>query len=93
MPCTLDIWAQPGSSQEEVRWDPWRRRWNVRVPALPEKGAANAAILDLLARRLGVPRPSVRWLQAGTSPAKRLTVEGLDEEEARRRLAAEGTRK
>jgi uncharacterized protein YggU (UPF0235/DUF167 family) len=58
----------------------------VRVTAPAERGRANAAVEELLAAALGVPRESVR-IVAGTASARKVAViSGLSETEARRRL-------
>ncbi len=87
----ISLWVVPGSSHDELRWDPWRRRWIVHCQAPPARGEANRAILGLLAQWLGVPANGVRWVSAGTSRSKCLHVDGLTDEEASDRLrAAEG---
>jgi len=46
-------------------------------------GAANRAVVDLMAVRLGVARESVRLEKSGTSRAKMLSVDGMKDDEAR----------
>lgn len=58
----------------------------VRVTAPPVKGAANAALVRLLAKVLGVPKGAIAIVSGGTSRMKVVEVHGLDEVEARRRL-------
>lgn len=81
----LKVRVQPGAKRSEVvGWQGDTLR--VRVQAPPLEGRANAALIDLLARALGVPRSHV-WLERGeTSREKVLGVEGLDAEEVRARL-------
>lgn len=70
----LRLTVVPGASRTEVvglQGD----RLKVRVAAPPEKGAANQELLAFLARRLGVPKKSLRLLGA-RSRAK--VVEVLD---------------
>ncbi|MGA8709732.1 MAG: DUF167 domain-containing protein [Thermoplasmata archaeon] len=83
----LRLWVRPGSATEALAWDPWRERWVVSCRAPPEGGKANRAVLGLMADWLERPRSSVRWVRAGTSPAKVLAVEGITQAEAERRLA------
>lgn len=59
----------------------------VRVTAPPEKGKANEAVVELLAKALRVPKSAIRVIQGGTARGKVLDIEGLSEEEARARLA------
>ncbi len=48
----------------------------ARVRAVPEKGAANAALEKLLARALDIPRNSVSVVAGGTSRLKTVRVSG-----------------
>ena len=62
--------------------------WKVRVAAAPESGRANDAVLDLLARTLGLPRRSLDLVAGSASRDKVIVFEGLTEAEAESRLAA-----
>jgi uncharacterized protein YggU (UPF0235/DUF167 family) len=83
----ISIWVKPGSSRDAIGWDPWRKRWVVTCRAPPSEGAANRVVALLVAGWLGVPPASVRWVKAGSSHAKVLSVDGVSAEEVRRRLA------
>jgi uncharacterized protein YggU (UPF0235/DUF167 family) len=48
----------------------------VRVRALAEGREANRAVTELLAKALGVSKPSVRLLSGSTSRTKQMAVEG-----------------
>jgi uncharacterized protein len=48
----------------------------VRVRAIAEGGEANRAVVELLARVLGVPRGKVRVLSGTTSRLKQIAVDG-----------------
>jgi uncharacterized protein (TIGR00251 family) len=50
----------------------------LRVTAPPVDGAANAAVLDYLARQLGVSRSKLEIVGGQTSRRKRVLVRGLD---------------
>jgi uncharacterized protein len=52
----------------------------VRVSAAASDGAANAAVLALIAKSLKVPRSSVRIVAGETSRVKRLELDGVDAE-------------
>jgi uncharacterized protein len=58
----------------------------VRVTAPPVDGAANQALVRLLADRLGVPRGTVQVVAGETGRNKIIAVEGLSAPEARARL-------
>lgn len=49
----------------------------VRVAAPPVEGAANDAVLDFLAERLGVPRRAVTLVSGHRSRDKRVRVAGV----------------
>lgn len=61
----------------------------VRTTAAPQDGQANAAVVRLLAKRLGVPQSRVRLVRGGGAREKLLRVEGMSSEEATRRLLDE----
>jgi len=58
----------------------------VQVAAPPQGGRANRAVLDLLASALGVDGAQVRLLRGHRSSHKLVAVEGMEEDEVRRRL-------
>ncbi|MDA1240604.1 MAG: DUF167 domain-containing protein [Chloroflexi bacterium] len=60
--------------------------WQVRVTAPPVDGAANEALLRLLAKRLRAPRSTLRIAIGDTARTKVIEVEGLDVADARERL-------
>jgi uncharacterized protein (TIGR00251 family) len=50
----------------------------IQVTAPPEHGKANAALCDLLARTLALPKSAVRVVQGLASPRKTVEVKGLE---------------
>ncbi|WP_024511181.1 DUF167 domain-containing protein [Bradyrhizobium sp. ARR65] len=48
----------------------------VRVRAVADGGEANRAVMELLARALGVPKARVRLLSGATSRLKQVAVDG-----------------
>jgi uncharacterized protein (TIGR00251 family) len=58
----------------------------VKLLAAPVEGKANEALVKLLAERLGVPKSNVLIRRGLTSRHKVLEIEGMEEEEAWRRL-------
>lgn len=59
---------------------------HARVTAPPVDGAANRALLELLAGALGVRKTALRIQSGETSREKRVRIEGLAEEEVWERL-------
>ncbi len=59
---------------------------HARVRAAPVDGAANEALLRLVADALDVPRSSIRLLAGGRSRLKLVEVDGISDEEAQARL-------
>jgi uncharacterized protein YggU (UPF0235/DUF167 family) len=80
----------PGASVDRVDgWDvdaQGRPVLKVRVRARPVEGEANAALLALLARTLGVPKSAVALARGGQSRIKGVAVAGLALDEVRARL-------
>jgi uncharacterized protein len=64
--------------------------WKVRVGAAPERGRANDAVLELLARTLAVPRANVTLVSGGGSRDKIVELTGIEPDEIERRLATAG---
>ncbi|AMV39901.1 DUF167 domain-containing protein [Planctomyces sp. SH-PL62] len=82
----LNVHAQPGARRNGLLGER-AGALRVAVTAAPDKGKANAAILDVLADALGL-RPSAIALVSGeTSRHKRILLAGLTPEEAGRRIA------
>ncbi len=59
----------------------------VRVTAPPERGKANAAVQEVLADALGVPKKCIRLVTGMTLTRKVLEIDGPSESEVRSRLA------
>jgi uncharacterized protein (TIGR00251 family) len=62
--------------------------WKLRVAAPPERGRANASVVNLLATSLEVRRPDVRIVGGEISRDKVVEIVGLTLEEAEQRLAS-----
>jgi hypothetical protein len=61
--------------------------FKVRVSAPPEGGRANEAVLDLLAKQLGLPRRALSIVSGRTARDKVVEMAGIDREEAEGRLS------
>ncbi|QDH72019.1 DUF167 family protein [Brevundimonas sp. M20] len=89
---TLAIKLTPGAASDRIDgWDvdpDGRPVLKVRVRARPVEGEANAALLKLLAKTLGVPKSAVSLERGGQSRLKRIAIDGLSPDEVRDRLSA-----
>lgn len=80
----------PGAASDRI--DGWgvdaggRPVLKVRVRARPVEGEANEALIQLLAKALGVGRSTVVLQRGGQSRTKMIEVSGLSEDEANARL-------
>ena len=80
----------PGSSRDEISgWLGDSLKVRVRAPA--EGGKANAAVIKVLARCLGVPLQALEIVSGTTAARKVLEVDTLSEVEVRQRLARSDT--
>lgn len=59
----------------------------VRVTAAPERGKANAAVVALLAKELGVAKSSVTVVRGLASRDKVVRIDGITDRQVRGRLA------
>lgn len=65
--------------------------WKVRVTAPPEGGAANDAVVALLASALDLPQRAITLVSGHGHPDKTVEVEGISPAETESRLASAGT--
>lgn len=90
MSCIIAIRVTPRSSKAGIGG--WRagvdgrEELEVRVAAAPTDGEANAAVVKLLSKELGVPKGSIEIVSGETSRHKRIAVP-IDEVELRARLS------
>jgi uncharacterized protein len=84
-PGRLTVRLTPRGGRDAIQgWDGETLR--VRVGAPPVEGAANEALVRLLASVLGVPRMHVRVMAGARSKVKILEVSGLSADEMRGRI-------
>jgi uncharacterized protein (TIGR00251 family) len=82
----IDVRVTPRASKDEVvGWDA-SGRLRVKVTPPPDRGAANRAVLALLAEVLGVAKGRLRVSRGVSSREKTLRARGVEIEEVRRRL-------
>ncbi|HEX8823953.1 MAG TPA: DUF167 domain-containing protein [Archangium sp.] len=72
----LAVLVQPRASRTRVVGE-HDGMLKIQLAAPPVDGEANAALLEFLARRLGVPRRQVTLVSGDASRRKRVRVEGL----------------
>jgi uncharacterized protein YggU (UPF0235/DUF167 family) len=86
----LPVKLTPGAAVDRiVGWEvdaDGRQVLKAHVRARPVDGEANAALIQLVARALGIPRSSVSLARGGKSRVKMLEIGELDDAEARRRI-------
>ncbi len=86
----LPVRLTPGASADRIDgWDvdaDGRPVLKVRVRARPVEGEANAALVKLIAKALGVPKSAVVLQRGGQSRTKMLEIADLTGDEAKRRL-------
>jgi len=76
----------PRSSRNAIEWERTGETLKVYLTAPPVDGAANEALISLLAKRLAVPRRAINIVRGATSRQKTLEIAGLSEEMLERLL-------
>ncbi len=74
----------PRAARETLSFD--GTTMHVRVTAPPVDGAANLAIITLLARRLRLPKTSISLVRGAGARDKLVAIEGITAAELRARL-------
>ena len=83
----LSVRVQPGARRTDFAgW--YGELPKIAVAAPPVEGAANGAVVALLAKRLGVPERSIRIVGGNRARTKHLSIEGLDDAELATRVIA-----
>lgn len=83
----LAVKVVPGASRNSVA-GAYGEGIKVTVSAAPERGAANEAVVRLLADVLGVPAAGVQIVRGQASPRKEVLIIGLAAEVIEQRLGA-----
>ena len=83
--CTIKVWVQPKSSRNQV--DGFQDgALRVRVTAAPTEGQANAAVIAILAKTLGVSKSRLEIIRGYSSRDKVVSVDRLTEQEVQRKI-------
>jgi uncharacterized protein len=86
MTARLTIKVVPGASQTKIAG--WLGdALKIRVQAQPEKGKANIAVLEILAKFLGVATRQLTICSGHSSQTKVVEVEGISAAELARKLS------
>ena len=84
---SLHVRVQPGARRDAFAgW--YGDLPKVAIAAPPVDDAANRAVEAFLARQFGVPGRHVRVVVGGRSRTKRISVEGLDDDQLLTRVVA-----
>lgn len=80
----LAVRVIPRSSRNSIEWE--QETLKVRLTAPPVEGAANEALIALLAERLDLPKRSISIVSGATGRQKIVEIVGMAEEEVEKRL-------
>lgn len=80
----LDMHVIPRSSRNAIEWE--QGIFKVRLTAPPVDGAANAALIALLAQHLHLPKRSISIVHGAASRQKVVEIVGMSEAEIMARL-------
>jgi hypothetical protein len=81
----LPIRAHPGARRNEIR-GVQDGMLKVSVTQAPEKGKANKAVIELLAKKLGLKKSQIELIGGETSHQKRFLVRGVTPDEMAQRV-------
>lgn len=87
----IAVRVTPRSRRNEISWEAGTLR--VWLTAPPVDGAANEALIKLLAARLELPRSALRIVQGATGRQKVLEIDGITDEELFKKLAQQRERR
>ena len=80
MAVTIDILVQPRASRAKI--GPMHDgRIKIAVTAPPVDGEANAAVIELLARRLGIARGDIEVVAGASSRRKTIRIANVTEQQ------------
>jgi len=88
----VDVHVVPGSKREGVA-GVHGDALKIAVRARPEKGKANASLLEVVSRVVGIRRSAVEIVSGHSSRRKRVRIDGPTADEVRARIDAELRRK
>lgn len=74
MPVHITVKVQPRASKPGIE-KTGEREYKVRVKASPDKGQANAEVIELIAQHFHIPRSCVKIARGQTSRIKMLIID------------------
>ncbi len=74
--CFIEVKVQPRASCNEIVGE-WNRACKIKLTAAPAEGKANRALIELLSKRLGVPKSSLKIVRGEASRLKLVSVAGI----------------
>jgi uncharacterized protein len=83
----LPVRAQPGSRRNEFRGEQ-DGMLKICVTQSPEKGKANKAVVDLMAKSFGLRKSQIELLSGETSHHKKFLIRDVTVEELSRKINA-----
>jgi len=85
-PCVLNVRVKPGARRQGlIGWADGQLEVAVHAP--PEKGKANKALIELLAKELGLRKSQITLLSGRTGRRKRLQLTDVSPDDLQRRIA------
>lgn len=78
-PCRVTLYVQPRASKTEVAGS-HDGCIKVRVAAPPADGAANRALIEFVAQRLGIAKSRVRLVSGESSRRKIVEIDGVSQD-------------
>lgn len=77
---SLVVRVTPNAGRDAIEGVEWRDDGSavlrIRVKAVPDQGKANAGVIGLLAKALGLPKSALRVTSGATARTKTLAVSG-----------------
>jgi len=84
----ITVQVVPRSSKNSLVWE--QGVLKARLMAPPVDGAANEALIALLAKRLGLPKHDICIVHGATSRQKTVEIEGMTPEVLEERVGSRG---
>jgi uncharacterized protein (TIGR00251 family) len=81
----LQVKVIPNGSKNQIMG--WRENvLQVKITATPERGKANEAVIELLSKELNISKSSIRLVSGLISRVKKFEIEGVSEQEIKKKI-------